>query len=317
MRTKHLVPRNDDIDFISCLPDDVCSLIVSFLPAKEAVATSTLSKRWRYVYASSPSLDFDFSLFPRTRGRKQAFVCFVDCTLELFSGLELRSFRLSMEDYGGHEPRIEDWVGFAVAHEVQELEFGLPRGKLSKIPDTVFQCGSLTDMKLRMADYAFELPSPVGLKRLRSLEIKSVSLMQKGEFFKQLFENCLSIEEVVIEECKIDVLEIDGERLERLTVCDCHWLSPGWMKVSAPRLRCFNYIGAVAGEHCLQNLGSLVEVILNLRAPPSVAYESDEHCLLLLMKLAQMIGNAKVLTLSPWCIEVKEVCFPKSSEISF
>ncbi|XP_020248040.1 F-box/LRR-repeat protein At4g14103-like [Asparagus officinalis] len=302
MRTKHLVPiRSDDVDFISNLSDDLCSLIVSFLPMKEAVATSTLSKRWRFIYASSPSLDFDFSLFPKSRGRKQAFSDFVDKTLELFSGEGLRKFHLSMEDYGGYEPRVEDWVKFAIDHDVQELDIGLPRGRLSKIPDLVFRCGSLSVLNLRMSDYAFELPHPVGLKKLRSLEIRSVPLM-KGEFFKGVFENCMLIEEIVIEKCKIDALEIESKSLEKLTVFGCEWVSPGEMKISASNLKCFNYIGEVVNLHCFVNLPSLVEVVLNLNVK-SCAYESDEQCSPLLVKLVQMVGNAKVLTLSPWCIE--------------
>lgn len=310
MRTKHLVPRNDgdtgDIDYFSYLPDEVCSLIVSFLPTKEAVATSVLSRRWRYVYASSPSLDFDFSLFPRTRGRKQAFVDFVECTLAHFCGEKPCKFRLSMEDYGGHEPLVHDWIGFAVAHNVKELDLGLARGRLSKIPDCVFQCSSLTGLKLRMCDYAFALPSPVGLKWLKSAEIKSVPIVN-GVFFKEMFENCQLLEELVVQQCKIDLLEIDGNRLEKLTIHACDWVKPSKIKVSASSLRIFNYIGAVADGHHFENLPTLVETVLNLSAP-SVVNESNEQSLpSLIVELVRMVGNAKVLTLSPWCIEVKRI----------
>ncbi|KAJ1430317.1 Leucine-rich repeat domain superfamily [Sesbania bispinosa] len=46
-------------DFISRLPDEVLSSIISFLPIDEGVKTSILSKRWTSVWKKTPHLDFD------------------------------------------------------------------------------------------------------------------------------------------------------------------------------------------------------------------------------------------------------------------
>ncbi|KAH0991337.1 hypothetical protein GBA52_002820 [Prunus armeniaca] len=46
-------------DRISALTDELISCILSFLPIKEAVATSTLSTRWRNVWTLVPDIEID------------------------------------------------------------------------------------------------------------------------------------------------------------------------------------------------------------------------------------------------------------------
>ncbi|KAG1354248.1 F-box/LRR-repeat protein [Cocos nucifera] len=303
MRTKHIVPTQA-YDRISGLPDDICGHIVSFLPMKEAVATSVLSKRWRYAWTFSPVLDLDLSLFPKTHGRRAAFADFVDSAVALFALPHLTKFRLSLDDGsgGGPDPRLESWIAFAVARRVQELELCLPRSRKMRLPDSIFHCASITSLKLRLRSSAFELPSPAGLPGLKALHLTSIS-PQKGSFFHDLFSNCLLLEELVVEECRVDVLEIDGARkLTTLVLSKCDWVHPVRIRVSAPRLQTFHYVGRAADEHCLENLLCLDEVVLGLRAP-SLMWEAEGDCQESLVKLFQMVGGATSLTLSSWCIK--------------
>ncbi|PNX99113.1 F-box/LRR-repeat protein, partial [Trifolium pratense] len=46
-------------DRISELPDPILSHILSFIPTKLAATTSILSKRWKSVWHSVLTLDFD------------------------------------------------------------------------------------------------------------------------------------------------------------------------------------------------------------------------------------------------------------------
>lgn len=52
------VSEDGDADIISTLPDDLIHKILSFLDAKEAIQTSTLSKRWKLVWTTLPYLNF-------------------------------------------------------------------------------------------------------------------------------------------------------------------------------------------------------------------------------------------------------------------
>ncbi|PHU27737.1 hypothetical protein BC332_06069 [Capsicum chinense] len=51
------------VDYESQLPDDVLSLILSRMTTKDAVKTSILSTRWRYLFASMPTLQFSLDMF--------------------------------------------------------------------------------------------------------------------------------------------------------------------------------------------------------------------------------------------------------------
>ena len=44
---------------IDDLPDLIIQHILSYLSTEEAVRTSILSKRWKYLWTSIPKLDFD------------------------------------------------------------------------------------------------------------------------------------------------------------------------------------------------------------------------------------------------------------------
>ncbi|KAJ1688805.1 hypothetical protein LUZ63_012960 [Rhynchospora breviuscula] len=48
------------IDWISSLPDEILTHILSFITTKEAVQTCILSKRWRNTWASVPVLKFEY-----------------------------------------------------------------------------------------------------------------------------------------------------------------------------------------------------------------------------------------------------------------
>lgn len=72
--------RTKSEDRISKLPESLISCILSFLPTKDAVRTSVLSKTWVYRWTTITKLDINDNLFfsrkKRSRG-KQNFVNFV------------------------------------------------------------------------------------------------------------------------------------------------------------------------------------------------------------------------------------------------
>ncbi|KAK1661693.1 hypothetical protein QYE76_049852 [Lolium multiflorum] len=61
-------------DRLSDLPDCLIHSILSFLDSRLVVRSSILSRRWRHLWRSVPSIDIDFTLF-RRHARCQARNC--------------------------------------------------------------------------------------------------------------------------------------------------------------------------------------------------------------------------------------------------
>lgn len=105
------------VDRISNLPDTILTLILSFVSTKDAIKTSTLSTRWKSIWASIPTLNldnYDFHSIP-------LFLNFVDKALsnQRIPFLEKVSIRCLCYD---PPPPIESWINAAIEHNVCDLK---------------------------------------------------------------------------------------------------------------------------------------------------------------------------------------------------
>ncbi|XLT07776.1 hypothetical protein HN51_053569 [Arachis hypogaea] len=115
-----------DRDVISRLPDEILCNILSFLPTRTSVATSVLSRRWRYLWKKVHVLDLnDDFLYTPERSHKEAqerFLIFLN-KFELLRR-PIRKFHLSCRvgDYG-YNDRF-DWIDYVITR-VSELHFSM------------------------------------------------------------------------------------------------------------------------------------------------------------------------------------------------
>ncbi|XP_020967230.1 FBD-associated F-box protein At5g60610-like isoform X2 [Arachis ipaensis] len=113
-----------DRDVISSLPDEILCHILSFLPTRTSMATSVLSRRWRYLWEKVQVLDLnDDFLYTHDRSDEEAEECFINFLEKVVSGFNpLRKVRLSCraDDYGYR--RLFEWIG-SVSEGVRELYF--------------------------------------------------------------------------------------------------------------------------------------------------------------------------------------------------
>lgn len=105
------------------------SHILSFLPTKEAALTSLLSKKWRYLFALSPSLDFDDSVIylnPEMGNRKRdeshiMFMDFVDRVLGLHGNSTINKFSLKCRN-GVYPVCVSRWITNVMQRGVSDLD---------------------------------------------------------------------------------------------------------------------------------------------------------------------------------------------------
>ncbi|XP_038703881.1 F-box/LRR-repeat protein At3g58900-like [Tripterygium wilfordii] len=118
-------------DRISQLPDEVLVSILSFLTMKEAARTSVIACRWREVWTSIPSLDFDASetlnsLWEQEEGlnpyeEKRKYVKWVNNVLDAYQGNFIDEFRVRFDLDAKYTSHIDRWFNFALEKKVKRL----------------------------------------------------------------------------------------------------------------------------------------------------------------------------------------------------
>lgn len=115
------------LDRISTLPGSILCHILSFLPMKYAVRTSTLPTRYQYLWTYITSLHFDNSeLFTNDIGEAEAdlsFRNFVSTVLLLSNVSCSEKFSLKLESFC-NIGIVKSWISIAIKRNVQKLELG-------------------------------------------------------------------------------------------------------------------------------------------------------------------------------------------------
>ncbi|CAL5405638.1 unnamed protein product [Camellia sinensis] len=62
--------KNNDQDMFSYLTDSLILIIISFLPFKNAARTSTLSKRWQFLWHETKNIELDETLFVKPQNHQ-------------------------------------------------------------------------------------------------------------------------------------------------------------------------------------------------------------------------------------------------------
>ncbi|VFQ86593.1 unnamed protein product [Cuscuta campestris] len=141
-------------DRISSLPSNLIGHILSFLPTKNAVATSVLSTRWKELWTMITHLYFDDYLLhsPKHLNRdldalRTTFTEFVNRVLLLGRFSCIDTFRLHcVECYNA--PGVNSWLASVLTCKVQELDIRVPQMNSSLLPSNLFTCTTLVKLTL-------------------------------------------------------------------------------------------------------------------------------------------------------------------------
>ncbi|MBA0561673.1 hypothetical protein Golob_018476 [Gossypium lobatum] len=192
-------------DKISALPDDVLLTILSLLTLKQAVATSILSPRWRYLWTSLHTLNFRYEeiLHHNDDDTDNEWGCkiyeadYMERFMQVVNQV-LRSHKApKLHEFGIHYPLdasrgdlIDIWVAFAIAFKVSKLELNFSTNQVPiwvcsfknySFPLDFFDKTKRIEPYWVQLDRVFSVCAPPlnvdnGFECLRELFLKSVDL---------------------------------------------------------------------------------------------------------------------------------------------
>ncbi|GLU17760.1 hypothetical protein SLE2022_341160 [Rubroshorea leprosula] len=254
---------------INELPNEVLLHILSLLPTKDAVRTSVLSTRWRYLFASISQFDIDFWGF-KTADRV-GVLNFVDRMFHYRDRSPMDKFRLCYLD--AVDPlRLEGWILAAMQRGVRELDlynYGLYQLLL---PASLFTCNTLAVLKLNMrTEPGLEVPAEVFLPNLKVLHLANVISFLNVDSSERLFLNCPILEDLVVQsyyewddyKCKIHVSSPTLKRLTMEFMCVLGGFSSYDVVINAPNLVYLKYVGCEVNSHAFVNVQSLTEAYID------------------------------------------------------
>ncbi|KAL7139874.1 hypothetical protein ABFS83_09G083100 [Erythranthe nasuta] len=227
--------RKQGIDnAIDKLPDDLLTAIVSCMSIKDAVRTSVLSHRWRYLWMFTHGVlefderdissdktvlefdnimsnktvrDFGYISYHKTRRKRYKFNRMVNHVLNLHQGTSVDSLivRFCNKIKAGYPSYISEWVLFAVHKKVKrfDLDLSVPGGSPCnyKFPDLVglltkFPLNEFVPLYEKSMSFVWCLRSLNVFLSLRSVRLVSVDI--KDEVVRYFLDSCPYIEKLCI-----------------------------------------------------------------------------------------------------------------------
>jgi hypothetical protein len=200
---------------INKLPKEILCRILSFLPTKEAVATSILSKRWIRLWISVPNLNFTNIKINSIKSsyKFNEFVYSVLASRDA-AGYNVDSFHLDIQyatpQFAYHRsfPHVIRWINVIVRrnlkhlhlnHEIDEQDTDDVEEEtyLPKLPRSILTCRTLVSLKLRRFEVEGFFVSKIefGFPSLKTLHFDNI-YFGNGRNFVLLLSGCPVLEDL-------------------------------------------------------------------------------------------------------------------------
>ncbi|XP_057446559.1 F-box/FBD/LRR-repeat protein At4g00160-like isoform X2 [Lotus japonicus] len=181
-------------DRLSSLPEELICHILSFLPTKQTIATSVLSKKWKPLWRSVPTLYFD-DTNSSTRTKEdcarivQSVYAFINSRDQ---HQPIQNLRLTFNARHYDPTSITEWVNVAVERKLQHLDLSLGLHPINL--SSIFTCTTLVVLKLQGLVFKPFLFYSVNLPFLKVLHLQLVSFSKCG-CLAQLLSACPVLED--------------------------------------------------------------------------------------------------------------------------
>ncbi|KAL1194165.1 FBD-associated F-box protein [Cardamine amara subsp. amara] len=182
-------------DMISKLPDSLISQILLYLPTKEVVKISVLSKRCKSVWLLIPELDLECYEFPDYN----AFVGFMDKFLDFYRAQNscLDKLKLSIRTDKKDQSCVTRWIDFVATRKLKHLDvkFICPK-YLQVMPVSLYICEKLVYLRLHRVSLGGSFES-VSLPCVKTMCLKE-NVYAKVTDFESLISSCPVLEDLRI-----------------------------------------------------------------------------------------------------------------------
>ncbi|CAH2076664.1 unnamed protein product [Thlaspi arvense] len=279
------------VDSINSLPDVILQQILTFVPAKLAITTSLLSKRWRHVWCDTPSLSFD------TTPMK---VAWINETLARYTAPKIMRFHLnttSICDLQLHTIYILDlqlqtiniferWIEFVMSRHVEDLSLELWVG-LYVLPHFIYTSSSVKQLTVT---YCYMAPSYVSWTSLKNLSLLSCTL--SDESMAKILSGCPILESLTLYNCyELRILDLGKSLRLRTLAVERNNGFQGPTQIVAPYVHCLNLRDSHEPSCTLADVSSLTEANLN------ICYNSDNSLKVKVVKMLEELQHVEKLTL--------------------
>ncbi|KAJ0250541.1 F-box domain-containing protein [Hirschfeldia incana] len=216
------------MDRISGLSDELLVKILSFLPTKDAVSTSILSKQWKFLWMWLPKLEYSEYHANPPDASAFRYRDFIDKNLPLHRAPFIESLVLKSSNPQLFRPEdINSWVGIAVSRSLRELSLRIRYKSIGNkpfvpLPSSLYTCNSLTTLKLKGESIFVDVPQSVSLPCLKTLKLRDVTYLN-DDSLRLLLSNCPVLEDLLIDrygdaDDNVRAVVVKVSALQRLTL---------------------------------------------------------------------------------------------------
>ncbi|CAA7062550.1 unnamed protein product [Microthlaspi erraticum] len=199
--------------------DELLIKILTYLPTKDSVRTSVLSKQRKFLWMRVPKLEYDdTTLYSKilqsnckgenTRtasllSESQRMWYFIDKNLELHRSPVMESLCLTLCTKPFQAKDITSWVALAVSRSVRELRINFFRSHgepKALLPSSLYTCKSLVTLKLQH-NVLVDVPDVVCLPSLKTLQLIRLAYADEGSL-QRLISSSPVLEDLVVHHVK-------------------------------------------------------------------------------------------------------------------
>ncbi|KAE9454459.1 hypothetical protein C3L33_13616, partial [Rhododendron williamsianum] len=203
-------------DIISHLPGNVLDKILMCLPIQDAVRTSLLSRKWRYVWVKLPQLVFDEMFYRDLNKTTHAKLLMIIYQVMFLHRGPIIKFALSLAGLKSCS-EIDQWILHVSNYGIQDLTIHIWKGDSYKLPSSLYSCLQLKHLDL----HSCMLKPPPGFQgftRLLSLRLSNIVIAD----LSSLISRCPVLEQLTLYSyTSLDSLEVIGPNLKSVH-CEGH-----------------------------------------------------------------------------------------------